>query len=42
MALTVQIEKMCANDKLERMWKEAVKAYSKVIFQHSPGGTEKQ
>jgi hypothetical protein len=28
------------NDELERMWKEAVVAYFKVLLQHSIGGTE--
>jgi hypothetical protein len=28
------------NDGLERMWKEAVVAYFKVLSRHLPGGTE--
>jgi hypothetical protein len=28
------------DDELERMWKEAVVAYFKVLSRHSPGGTE--
>jgi hypothetical protein len=28
------------NDKLERVWKEAVVAYFKVISRHLPGGTD--
>jgi hypothetical protein len=27
-------------DELERMWKEAVMAYFKVLSRNSPGGTE--
>jgi hypothetical protein len=29
------------NDELENMWKEAVVAYSKVLFKHLPGGIDK-
>jgi hypothetical protein len=28
------------NDELEKIWKEAVMAYFKVLSWHSPGGTE--
>jgi hypothetical protein len=28
-------------DELERIWKEDVVAYNKVLSQHLPGGTEK-
>jgi hypothetical protein len=28
------------NDKLERMWKESVAAYFKILSHYSPGGTE--
>jgi hypothetical protein len=29
------------NDTFERIWKEGIMAYFKVIYQHFPGGTEK-
>jgi hypothetical protein len=33
-------ESMPVSDELERMWKEAVMAYFKVLSRHFPGGTE--
>jgi hypothetical protein len=32
--------RMLANDELERIWKEVVVTYFKVIFRHLPGETE--
>jgi len=32
---------MTVNDKLESIWKEAIKAFLKAISQHLPGGLKK-
>jgi hypothetical protein len=31
---------MIMNEELERMWKEAMVAYLKILTQHLPGGSE--